>query len=82
MARKHKKDTFGLKAFLHKVIDGMSCQELIKSGIIRCVSADRIYDTMTPEQRKEALPILRRMIEADERAAARIRRAVPRERPG
>ena len=82
MARKRKKDTFDLKAFLYKIIDGMSCQELIESGIIRCVSADRIYDAMTSEQRKKALPILRRMMEADERAAARKRRAVPRERPG
>jgi hypothetical protein len=70
MARKRKKDTFDLKSFLHPIIDGMSCQELTESGIIRCVSADRIYDALTPEQREEALPILRRMIEADERAAA------------
>ncbi len=56
MARERKRDTFDLRAFLHKIMDGMSCQELIESGIIRCVSADRIYDAMTPElQRKKAV---------------------------
>ena len=70
MARSRKKDTFDLKSFLHTIINGMSCQGLIESGIIRCVSADRIYDALTPEQREQALPVLRRMVDADERANA------------
>jgi hypothetical protein len=74
MPRKRKKDDFDLKSLLNRIINGMNCQELIESGIVRsivrCVSADEIYQALTPEQREESLPILRRMIEADERAAA------------
>jgi hypothetical protein len=74
MPRKRKKVDFDLKSFLHRIINGMSSQELIESGIVRsilrCISADEIYEALTPKQREEALPILRRMVEADERVAA------------
>jgi hypothetical protein len=74
MARKRRKDDFDLKSVRCRIINGISCQELIESGIVRsilrCVSAGEIYQALTPEQREEALPILRRMVEADQRAAA------------
>jgi hypothetical protein len=74
MTRNRKKVYFDLKTFLARIINGMSCQELIESGIVRsilrCLSADEIYEALTPKQREEALPILRRIVETDERVAA------------
>jgi len=86
MSRRQKKSEIDLTPFLLRIVNNMTREELIETdmakSIVRCFSADEIFDALTPEQREEIRPRLRALVEKDKKAATQTRGTLRRSRSG